>query len=291
MRQAGVTDPPAPAGPPRVIGRLLALSGSALLMALLLVWTPQSASGFGASTAEATLWQLLNADRTNNGVAPLKLNSTLRDIARWRSKDLVDRNYFSHTILGTSYNVSHWYATNGIAWRYWGENIGYNYGYSDAQSPIQVNTAWMGSSGHRANILNSKFTQAAVGAYGADGVYYQGGTNNIRMYTELFLTPKSGATSTTPRPAAKPAPLGLNTNASAQPSPSHPLDGSQPVRVVVARRLGALSGTLAQAESYEPWQTSLPTTAARAYRVQVVAASARGILQSLLGSLVGFLFG
>jgi uncharacterized protein YkwD len=274
--------------PRRVIARVLGLSGGALLMAFLLVWAPQPASGFDSSAAESTLWQLLNADRTNNGVAPLKQNSTLVSIARWRSKDMVQRDYFGHTVLGTSYKVSHWYDINGIGWRNWGENIAYNYGYSDAQSPIQINTGLMGSTGHRANILNSDFTQGAVGAYGADGVSFLGQVMNVRMYTELFLKPRSGTTTTPSKP--KPTAT-LRTDVSADPSPTALLDGAQLLKGPAAHPIESMNGALARAEAYEPAHVSSAPVVAGAYRVQAVHTPARGVLQVLFGSLVGFLFG
>src|SRR6267378_4363043 len=98
--------------PRRVIARAMALSGTALLGAALLAWSPQPATGWVQSAAEATLWQLLNGDRTNNGLAPLTKHSTLVSLARWRSKDMVDKDYFSHVVKGTSYQVYHWYDLN-----------------------------------------------------------------------------------------------------------------------------------------------------------------------------------
>ena len=191
--------------PRRIMARTIALSGTALLGAALLAWTPQPATGWDQSAAEATLWQLLNGDRTNNGLPPLAKHSTLVSLARWRSKDMVDRDYFSHTILGTNYQVYHWYDTSGLSWSSGGENIGYNNGYSDADSPIKINEGFMASAGHRANILNPDWSHGGVGAYGKDGVMWGGKIRNIRMYTELFIKLKSTSTAT-PKPVATPAP-------------------------------------------------------------------------------------
>ena len=185
------------------MARAIALSGTALLAASALAWTPQPATAWDQSAAEATLWQLLNGDRTNNGLAPLVKHSTLVSLARWRSKDMVDRDYFNHTILGTSYQVYHWYDSNGLSWSSGGENIGYNNGFSDADSPVKINEGFMNSSGHRANILNTAWSHGGVGAYGADGVMWGGKVRNIRMYTELFIKLKS-APAPTPAPTPKP---------------------------------------------------------------------------------------
>jgi uncharacterized protein YkwD len=54
----------------------------------------------------------------------------------------------------------------GISYRSAGENIA-----KGQSTPAQVVEAWWNSSGHRANILNSSYTQIGVG-YVADGKYW-----------------------------------------------------------------------------------------------------------------------
>ncbi|MEO7869075.1 MAG: CAP domain-containing protein, partial [Candidatus Limnocylindria bacterium] len=179
--------------PRRVVARALGLSGTALLAAALLAWTPQPATGWDQSSAEATLWQLLNGARANNGVSPLIQHSTLVSLARWRSQDLVDRDYFNHTVLGTSYQVYHWYDTNGLSYVWGGENIGWNNGYSDADSPIKIHEGFMASSGHYTNIMQPSWTHGGVGAYGADNISWAGEIRSPRLYTELFMQATAAA--------------------------------------------------------------------------------------------------
>ena len=81
---------------------------------MLLASTPAPATGWQQGAAEATLFQLMNGARVNNGRRAVQQNGTLVSLARWRSKDQVDRNYFDHTILGTGYQVYHWYDLNGL---------------------------------------------------------------------------------------------------------------------------------------------------------------------------------
>ena len=52
----------------RPIARAASLAGITLLAAALLAWTPGIAAAWNQSGAEATLWQLTNGDRANNGV-------------------------------------------------------------------------------------------------------------------------------------------------------------------------------------------------------------------------------
>jgi len=184
---------------PGVLGRASALTGTALLAAALLAWSPAPASGWNQGSAEATLWQLMNGARVNNGLRAVQQHATLVSLARWRSKDQVQRNYFDHTILGTSYQVYHWYDQNGLQYRWGGENIGWNNGYADADSPVAIHEGFMNSPGHRANILEPSWTHGGVGAYAADNVNFLGKVRSPRFYTELFMQASSGA-APPPRP-------------------------------------------------------------------------------------------
>jgi uncharacterized protein YkwD len=194
--------------PHRVLARALGLAGTSLLAAALLAWTPGTTTAWNQSSAESTLWQLLNGARVNNGLRPLQQSGTMVSLARWRSKDQVQRDYFSHTILGTSYEVYHWYDLNGVNYKLGGENIGWNNGYSDADSPVAVHQGFMASPGHRANILSSAWTHGGVGAFAADNVSFLGKLRSPRFYTELFYQAAGSASAPapTPKPQPKPAP-------------------------------------------------------------------------------------
>ncbi len=108
---------------------------------------------------------LVNKERQAKGLNPLKHNAKLSDVARKKSQDMRDNNYFSHTspVYGSPFDMMKKF---GITYKTAGENIAM--GYSSAQ---QVMQGWMNSSGHRANILNPSFTQIGVG-YEADGHYW-----------------------------------------------------------------------------------------------------------------------
>ena len=174
--------------PRRVTARTTLLAFGALFAAGLLTFNdPSSATGWNQGSAEATLWQLMNGARVNNGLAPVQQHATLVSLAQWRSRDMIQRDYFDHTILGTSCLVYCYYDSNGLAWVWGGENIGWNSGLDDSYSPVRVHEAFMESPTHRENALNPVFTHGGVGAYGADNQMFQGYVQNTRMYTELFL--------------------------------------------------------------------------------------------------------
>lgn len=109
--------------------------------------------------------RLVNEIRAENGLKPLTANWELSRIARYKSEDMSDNRYFSHTspTYGTPFQMIRAF---GLSYRSAGENIAYG-----QKTPAAVVNAWMNSSGHRANILNASYTQIGVG-YCASGNYW-----------------------------------------------------------------------------------------------------------------------
>lgn len=124
------------------------------------------------SSDESRILQLVNAERQKAGVSPLKSDGNLVSIARAKSQDMVDNNYFSHQspTYGSPFDML---KSAGISYMYAGENIAIN------QSADGAMKAWMNSEGHRKNILNPNFTDLGVGiAPKGDGSY---------VYTQEFI--------------------------------------------------------------------------------------------------------
>ena len=117
------------------------------------------------SSYEAEVIRLVNEIRVQNGLSALKTNWELSRVARYKSQDMVDNHYFSHTspTYGTPFEMMRAF---GLSYRAAGENIAYG-----QTTPQAIVTAWMNSSGHRANILSSSYTQIGVG-YVAKGNYW-----------------------------------------------------------------------------------------------------------------------
>lgn len=117
------------------------------------------------SAFETEVIRLVNEIRVQNGLKPLTANWELSRVARYKSQDMVDNRYFSHTspTYGTPFQMIKAF---GLSYRTAGENIAYG-----QRTPQAVVNAWMNSSGHRANILNSSYTQIGVG-YVANGHYW-----------------------------------------------------------------------------------------------------------------------
>jgi uncharacterized YkwD family protein/spore coat assembly protein SafA len=114
---------------------------------------------------EKEVVRLVNEIRVKNGLRELTHDWQLGRVARIKSQDMRDNGYFSHTspTYGSPFQMM---KSFGITYRSAGENIA-----RGQQSPQAVVNAWMNSSGHRANILNSSFTHIGVG-YVADGKYW-----------------------------------------------------------------------------------------------------------------------
>ena len=114
---------------------------------------------------ESEVVRLVNVERAKNGLPALTENWELSRVARYKSKDMHDKNYFSHTspTYGSPFDMM---KNFGISYRTAGENIAKGY-----TTPQSVVNGWMNSEGHRANILNASFKQIGVGYY-ADGNYW-----------------------------------------------------------------------------------------------------------------------
>jgi uncharacterized protein YkwD len=152
-------------------------------------------SGTFSSASERELIALTNRSRASAGLRSLRVDSTLTSVARWRSKDMIERDYFSHQIPGYGMVFKKLDAI-GYCYHVAGENIGWNT-YPDDDATAAIHQMFMDSSGHRANILGKAWDVIGVGAYkGSDGK---------KMWTVLFAD-KCGSTASTSKPKAAPKP-------------------------------------------------------------------------------------
>ncbi len=114
---------------------------------------------------EKEVVRLVNEIRAENGLQALTYDWELSRVARYKSQDMKDAGYFSHTspTYGSPFQMIRNF---GITYKSAGENIAKGY-----TTPQAVVNGWMNSSGHRANILNASFNRIGVG-YVADGHYW-----------------------------------------------------------------------------------------------------------------------
>lgn len=137
------------------------------------------------AAAQASTLCLVNNERVKRGLSPLAENSRLDGAATGHSNDMVVNHYFEHTSpLGStllSRIARSGYAPPGQPWTA-GENIAW--GTGALGTPESIVRAWMGSPGHRANILRSGFGEVGTGVVAAApvaGLASPGGT-----YTQEF---------------------------------------------------------------------------------------------------------
>ena len=122
-------------------------------------------SDLSVESEEKEVVRLVNKIRVENGLSELSQDWQLSRIARFKSQDMKDKNYFSHEspTYGSPFEMM---KSFGITYRYAAENIAK--GQTSAQNVVN---AWMNSSGHRKNILNPYFTKIGVG-YVKSGNYW-----------------------------------------------------------------------------------------------------------------------
>lgn len=120
------------------------------------------------STTEQEILKLVNAERSKQGLSPLTLDWELSRVAKFKSEDMRDNNYFSHTspTYGSPFQMM---KSFGISYKSAGENIA-----AGQQSSAEVMQSWMNSSGHKANILSKNYTKLGVGKAtgGSYGTYW-----------------------------------------------------------------------------------------------------------------------
>lgn len=136
-------------------------------------------SGGGQSTTTASMtadekevFDLINKQRTNNGLTALKVDNEVQRVARIKAQDMVDNNYFAHEspTYGTPFNMLKSFK---ISYKTAGENIAGNSSNSGAV------TAWMNSSGHKANILNGNYNYTGIGVVSS--------SKYGKIYVQMFI--------------------------------------------------------------------------------------------------------
>jgi uncharacterized protein YkwD len=122
--------------------------------------TPADRLGL-ARTRELTLC-LLNEERAQAGIGPLRPEGRLEAAAQRYAADMVKRDFFDHVDPGgldpQDRILMAGYPSNN-AWT--GENLAWGNGSEAA--PAEIVDTWMHSPGHRDNILRAQFVEIGIG--------------------------------------------------------------------------------------------------------------------------------
>ncbi len=129
---------------------------------------------------EREIHEQVNEHRTNRGLDPLAWDRTVASVSRAHSKDMADREYFSHTTPEGD-GPHDRYREAGRGCSAYGENIAMSW----AGQPVEVGgetttyetdqevaqglvRQWMESPSHRENMLHDRWESGGVGVYVTD---------------------------------------------------------------------------------------------------------------------------
>ena len=170
---------------------------AAIACALSLLGAPAALAGPACESANATpalagerqlvraTLCLLSAERASAGLSQLRPEPRLSQAARRHAADMARRRYFDHDSLDGSSFLERirraGYLRGAGSWRV-GENIAWGSGWRS--TPRSVTRAWMGSQGHRANILSPRFRDIGIGV--ARGAALAGVSGPAAVYVTDF---------------------------------------------------------------------------------------------------------
>jgi len=112
-----------------------------------------------ATLATEKILEATNRERVSTGLKPITAEKRLNDAASEKINDMIAKNYFAHISPGGK-GVDGWVKEAGYRYILIGENLAMG-NFTDEEDLV---AAWMNSPGHRANILNPKFTEIGIAA-------------------------------------------------------------------------------------------------------------------------------
>jgi uncharacterized protein YkwD len=151
-------------------GMILSARRISLVWLLLVAWgcaspaspteaSPDAAGDGAGSGITGSIVQLTNAERSKAGLTPFRANTLLMQAAQLQADQMARLGRLEHELSGAKYPTpADRLAAVGYRWQSYGENIAMG-----QTSAAAVLDSWMHSSGHRANILNSRYQEIGVG--------------------------------------------------------------------------------------------------------------------------------
>lgn len=131
---------------------------AALLLVAIMFSRPSAADDAALEgRAVAEVLAATNRERSAAGLKPLTLNAQLSASAAWMAADMAKNAYFSHSDRHRRAPKDRITAFGYRDWAMVGENLA-----GGQESATSVVAAWMKSAGHRANILDTAFTEIGI---------------------------------------------------------------------------------------------------------------------------------
>lgn len=236
-----------------------------------LVTAPQLPEGsLPAAVLPGAVFALTNSERIEEGITAFTRNTLLDRAAQMKAEDMAKKGYYAH-VSPEGLTPMHWVEKAGYSYLMVGENLVVN-----RDSAKEAVDAFMGSTGHRANILRSEFMEIGVGV--AQGTYKN---KPATFIVQIFAKPRAQApivqpsrpplavavAKVTPPPASKPVPVPVETKIVTE------------VKKVIAPVIATLQATTTFAtstptttETFEPiFSVSIPAPIEVGYPAIVVA--------------------
>jgi hypothetical protein len=174
----------------------------------------QSVMGYATDISAGELLDDTNQQRAAHGKKALTINLDLTQAATAKAEDMAARDYWSHN---TPDGRTPWTFITKAGYDYQtaGENLAYGFATSD-----DTTTAWMNSPEHRANILNSTYTNVGFGVINIKD--YQG-SGPQTLVVAMYASPEHPQLAAAPSQPAEPAASSPAPASASQSQPSAPL--------------------------------------------------------------------
>ncbi len=188
------------------------------VVAIVLPVALPSSSLYSSAITLQNIVDLTNQTRSNLGLGELKVNGSLTQAAQAKANDMLLNQYFSHT-SPQGLTPWDWIEKTGYDYRLAGENLAVHF-----QEAEDVQSGWLASPTHRANIVNSRYSVIGVGI--ARGQFEQ--VDSV-IVVQMFGEPMSKVVAVNNTP-----PQTVTTTPKKEVSPVPPVKVTTPTKTVAA---------------------------------------------------------
>lgn len=204
-------------------------------------------TNFLGAVLPGALLTLTNDDRAANDIPVVSENDQLTQAAQDVANDMATKGYFAH-VSPSGMTPWNWLAQVGYKYQYAGENLAVNFTDSSA-----VESAWMASPTHHANIVKPQYTQMGIGV--ANGTY-QG--KDATFVVSFFGTPESASSQSQEPVAVASAPKAVDVGTASPVAVSTGTSTTAPVAQILGTQ--AQAATPAISSSITNFFTTVTTS-------------------------------